>query len=78
MKSVLNSLTVYWIFVFLLPSGMIHEINRLYLNFLWNGPDVTTLHALLSYYDMCFLYEEGGLGLRDLETVNWTAMMRNL
>lgn len=59
-----------------LPLGTIQEINRLFRNFIWNRPDGSTSHALIGYDDMCFLYVEGGLGIRDLETVNIVAILK--
>lgn len=38
-KSVLSTLVSYWIYVLLLPMGVVQEVNRLCRNFLWSGPD---------------------------------------
>lgn len=49
------------------------------VNFLlWNGPDATTSHALIGYEAMCYLFEEGGLGIRDLDIENKSAILRHL
>ncbi|GJZ55587.1 RNA-directed DNA polymerase, eukaryota, reverse transcriptase zinc-binding domain protein [Tanacetum coccineum] len=37
--SVLESIHVYWAFVFLLPDGVIKDINKILKNFLWNQSD---------------------------------------
>lgn len=57
---------------------VIQEINRLCRNFLWNGPDGTTSHALLGFSDLCFPFEEGGVGIKDLEVEKIAAVLRHL
>lgn len=58
--------------------GTPEETQRLCRNFLWNGQDGTTSHALIGYDDMCAPCTEGGLGIREPWTANRTAMMRNI
>lgn len=77
-KAVMNNLTIYWISCFLLLLWTTYEINRLCRNFLWTRPDCTTSHALIGWEDMCVLFDEGGLGIRDLATTNKAAILRHL
>ncbi|KAF5181967.1 RNA-directed DNA polymerase (reverse transcriptase)-related family protein, partial [Thalictrum thalictroides] len=62
----------------MLPKTTIMEINKICRNFLWRGPDCTPSHALVSWANICFPYDEGGLNIRDLETVNHAAIMRHI
>ncbi|KAF5189899.1 RNA-directed DNA polymerase (reverse transcriptase)-related family protein [Thalictrum thalictroides] len=78
LKSVLNSMSVFWISSFLLPQRAINEINKLCRNFLWGGSDCTQSHASISWRDLCYPYEEGGLKLRDFSTLNHAANMRHV
>lgn len=64
--------------MFLLPMNTIMEINRMCRNFLWNEPDGSTSQDLITYEEICLPYKDGGLGIRNLETVNRAAIMRNL
>lgn len=56
----------------------VYEINRIYRNFLWSRPNCTLSHALIGWEDMVFLYEEGGLVIRDLAVVNRAVLLRHL
>ncbi|GJY44922.1 RNA-directed DNA polymerase, eukaryota, reverse transcriptase zinc-binding domain protein [Tanacetum coccineum] len=46
--SVLETIHVYWAFVFLLPIGIIEDINKLLKNFLWQQTDGTKGRAKLA------------------------------
>ncbi|GJR59119.1 hypothetical protein Tco_1501281 [Tanacetum coccineum] len=46
--SVLETIHVYWAFVFLLPVGIIEDINKLLKNFLWQQTDGTKGRAKLA------------------------------
>lgn len=59
---------------FMLPMRTIYEVNRLCKNFLWSGPDCATSHVTIAWGDTLFVYDEGGLGMRDLMVVNKTAL----
>lgn len=77
-KAVLNNLASYRISIYKLPKETIHEVKRLCWNLLWNGPDGITLHTLVGFDDLCYLFEEGGMGIRDLEIENTSAILRHL
>lgn len=77
MKAIL-SIVIYCISVFKLRMSTGDEINRMCWNFLWDGPDATTFHALVGYDDMCYPFEEVGWGIRDIETENRAIILRHL
>lgn len=56
----------------------INEINMVYRNFLWNGSDGLTSHALIRWEDITYPYDEVGLGVRDLLTVNKACILRHV
>lgn len=66
----------YWLALFLLPLRTVSEINRVCINFLWNGPDCLTCHALLSWDDITYPYNEAGFGARDLQTLNKACILK--
>ena len=69
-NSVIMSLTNFWLAAFRLPSSCLKEIERLCAAFLWSGPDLKTTKAKVSWKDLCFTKNEGGLGIRSLKEVN--------
>lgn len=69
-KSVITSLTNFWMQAFKLPSSCLKEIERLCSAFLWSGPELNTNKAKVSWTDVCLPKQEGGLGLRPLKEVN--------
>lgn len=78
MKPVLCSLGIYWLASFMLPMRIIFEINMICKNFLWSRPDGETSHTLIRWDNMVFPYDEGGLGIRDLLTINKACVMRHI
>lgn len=46
----------------------IHQ--RLCSAFLWSGPDLKMTKAKVSWKDLCYPKEEGGLGFRSLKNIN--------
>lgn len=69
---------VYWLATFLLPMRTVYEINRACRVFLWCGADAMASHALIGWEEIAYPYEEGGLGLRDLVTVNKAMILRHV
>lgn len=53
-----------------MPSSCLKEIESLCSAYLWSGPDLKTTKAKVSWHDICFPKEEGGLGLRPLKELN--------
>ena len=61
-KSVIASLTNFWIQAFRLPSSCLKEIERFCSAFLWSGPELKTSKAKVSWKDVCLPKQEGGVG----------------
>lgn len=69
-KSVITSLANFWMAAFRFPGSCLKDIESLCSAFLWSGPDLKTTKAKISWKDICFPKEEGGLGLRPLKDLN--------
>jgi hypothetical protein len=78
LSSVLYSLQVYWIGIFILPKKIIRAIEQKFNRFLWNGKDGEAAKAIVAWADVCYPKKEGGLGLKRLEVWNKTSMLRHI
>lgn len=77
-KSVITSLTNFWMAAFKLPSGCLKEIEKLCSAYLWSGPDLNGKKAKIAWKDVCREKEEGGIGLRPLKKVNKVCCLKLL
>ncbi|KAG7579708.1 Reverse transcriptase domain [Arabidopsis thaliana x Arabidopsis arenosa] len=75
-KSVLSSLTNFWLSAFRLPSKCIKEIESMFSAFLWSGPDLKPKKAKVAWRDICKPIKEGGLGLRLLSETNTVSILK--
>ncbi|KAL0399538.1 UNVERIFIED_CONTAM: hypothetical protein Sradi_2297100 [Sesamum radiatum] len=76
-KSVLMALNTYWAMAFILPKGIIKEIKKRLQNFLWKGVPRTG-YSKVAWPQVCNPVDEGGLGVRDIQTLNLALMSRRL
>ncbi|KAL0293203.1 UNVERIFIED_CONTAM: Retrovirus-related Pol polyprotein from type-2 retrotransposable element R2DM [Sesamum radiatum] len=76
-KSVLSALQVYWAMAFILPKHIIKEIEKRLRNFLWRGSSEMG-YAKVSWQKVCRPVSEGGLGIRDIQSLNQGLMSRHL
>nr|KYP51226.1 Putative ribonuclease H protein At1g65750 family [Cajanus cajan] len=70
LKSVLNSIPIYFLSFFKAPTGVISQLESLLKNFLWGGDDEHRKIAWVSWDDVCKEKHYGGLGVRDLRSFN--------
>lgn len=75
-KSVLMSITNFWMSSFCLPGECLKEINSLCCAFLWSGPSLNKRRAKIAWDTLTTLKSEGGLGLRPLKEVNVTCCLK--
>ncbi|XP_010463033.1 PREDICTED: uncharacterized protein LOC104743679 [Camelina sativa] len=75
-KSLLSSLTNFWLSVFRLPKRCLQEIDSLFSTFLWSGPDLNSKKAKISWLDVCKPKHEGGLGLLRLQDTNTVCILK--
>ncbi|KAL0355414.1 UNVERIFIED_CONTAM: hypothetical protein Sradi_3988300 [Sesamum radiatum] len=76
-KSVLMALNTYWAMVFILPKCIIKEIEKHLQNCLWKGI-AGTGYSKVAWPQVCNPIDEGGLGVRDIQSLNLTLMSRQL
>ncbi|KAJ9536529.1 hypothetical protein OSB04_un000281 [Centaurea solstitialis] len=76
--SVLQSLQLYWMAIFLLPSGVVHEIESLFRDFLWAQGDSSKGRCKVAWAMVCRPKECGGLGFRRLATWNRALVVKNI
>lgn len=75
-KSVITSLTNFWMAAFRLPSSCVKEIERLCSAFLWSGPDLNNRKEKVAWVDICKPKQEGGLGIRSLKETNLVSCLK--
>ncbi|KAJ9535488.1 hypothetical protein OSB04_un001387 [Centaurea solstitialis] len=76
--SVLQSLQLYWMGVFVFPSGVIHELESLFRDFLWAQGESSRGRCKVAWSLVCRPTECGGLGFRRLAAWNRALISRNL
>ncbi|KAL0282293.1 UNVERIFIED_CONTAM: hypothetical protein Sradi_7265200, partial [Sesamum radiatum] len=76
-KSVLNSLHVYWASAFMLPKSIIQVLERKMRDFLWKGASGSG-YAKVSWAQVCKPREQGGLGIRSVLHMNQAMMSRHV
>lgn len=73
-KSVLHTLHVYWASAFLLPKGVLEEIEKVCRHYFCAGNDMSRKPALVSWEEVCRPKHSGGLGIKNLLLWNTDAL----
>ncbi|KAL0420599.1 UNVERIFIED_CONTAM: hypothetical protein Slati_3082800, partial [Sesamum latifolium] len=68
-KLVLMSLNVYWAMAFILPKGVIREVEKCLRSFLWKGTS-NVGYRKVAWHLVCRPIEEGSQGIRDILALN--------
>ncbi|KAL0445479.1 UNVERIFIED_CONTAM: hypothetical protein Slati_1675800 [Sesamum latifolium] len=76
-QSVLMALNTYWAMAFILPKGVIREVEKRLRTFLWKGHSGGG-YAKVAWSHICRPKEEGGLGIRNVLALNRALMSRHL
>ncbi|KAJ9536667.1 LOW QUALITY PROTEIN: hypothetical protein OSB04_un000140 [Centaurea solstitialis] len=76
--SVLQSLQLYWMAIFVFPSSVIHELEAILRSFLWAQGDEVQGKCRIAWSVVCQPRECGGLGFKDLATWNRALIAKNL
>ncbi|XP_012827280.1 PREDICTED: uncharacterized protein LOC105948608 [Erythranthe guttata] len=74
-KAVLQAIPTYAMSCFLLPRGLLGEIESAIRRFWW-GSGTKWKMAWLAWKHLCLAKEEGGLGLRDLRSFNMALLAK--
>ncbi|GKV37224.1 hypothetical protein SLEP1_g45281 [Rubroshorea leprosula] len=73
-NSVLSSLPVFLMLVYLIPKGILYSIDKIRRSFLWGGGGEERKINWVSWVKVCKKREDGGLGVRDLRKFNMALM----
>lgn len=75
-KSVIVSITNFWLSAFRLPQACLNEVEKMCGAFLWSGPSLNARKAKVSWKAISYPKNEGGLGIRSLREVNNVCCLR--
>lgn len=70
LKAVLQSIPVYTLSIRAASKGVCAKLREIFGKFIWGGPAQQRKWALVSWANLIQRKEEGGLGVRDPETLN--------
>src|SRR5581483_7776405 len=68
--SVLQSLQLYWMAVFIFPSSTIHDLEACFRDFLWAQGDSSKGKCKVAWHLVCRPLDCGGLGFKRLSAWN--------
>ncbi|XP_022024382.1 uncharacterized protein LOC110924695 [Helianthus annuus] len=77
-NSVLSAMHIYWASVFIIPTRVTHDLEKLMRRFLWNAHSQGRVKAKVAWSDVCLPKDEGGLGIRSISDVNKALMTNHL
>ncbi|GLU16421.1 hypothetical protein SLE2022_328560 [Rubroshorea leprosula] len=75
-SSVIQGITTFWSFIFILPKRTITEVEKLCSSFLWKGRASDARGAKVQWEKVCHLKPKGGLGLKFLYDWNRACVLR--
>ena len=76
-KSVLFAIQSYWSAHFILPKGIVNQLQSIFSRFLWNG-NLVGKKAKVAWGNVTKPIEEGGVGIKDIVEWNYALIMKHL
>ncbi|KAJ9536430.1 hypothetical protein OSB04_un000388 [Centaurea solstitialis] len=76
--SVLQSLQLYWMAVFVFPSSVLHELEGIFRSFLWSQGETVQGKCRIAWNVLCCPRECGGLGFKNLSIWNRALIAKNM
>lgn len=73
-SSILHTFHIYWAQVFMIPKGVLDEIDAICRQFLSSGHQPKHCPTLVNWHDVCRENKYGGLWLNDIRIWNTTAI----
>ncbi|GKV49874.1 hypothetical protein SLEP1_g56597 [Rubroshorea leprosula] len=73
-NSVLSSLPVFWMSMYVMPKGTIRTLDKVRRNFLWGGCKGGNRINWVKWDKVCKDKERGGLGVKDLRKLNFALL----
>ncbi|GJZ17557.1 reverse transcriptase zinc-binding domain-containing protein [Tanacetum coccineum] len=77
-RSVLSSMHIYWASMFILPSRVLLDIEQIIRHFLWSHGSSKRCQSKVAWEVVCLPKDEGGLGVRRLDTFNKALMVSHM
>ncbi|KAL9668147.1 hypothetical protein QQ045_002522 [Rhodiola kirilowii] len=77
-SSVLQAMVFFWARVCVLSKTVIQAVNATCARFLWKGSCDKKGGHLVKWADVCKSKEEGGLGLKSIETMNFAMVINQM
>ncbi|KAL9683120.1 hypothetical protein QQ045_014936 [Rhodiola kirilowii] len=77
-SAVLQAMVFFWARVCILPKTVIHEVNLICARFLWRGRCDKKGGHLVKWNEVCQKKEEGDLGLKNIETMNYAMVINQI
>ena len=77
-QSVIAGIQNYWAGMFMLPKGVIKQVEMLMRRFLWSGGIDKSQGAKVSWDKVCTSKQEGGLGLKKLDLLNIVLNLKHI
>lgn len=75
-KSVLNSLPIYYLSLFRIPEGVVKEINSIQSKFLWGDSSLKKKIHLVNWEKVSMSRERGGLGIKKIKAMNEALLIK--
>ncbi|KAJ9557074.1 hypothetical protein OSB04_011688 [Centaurea solstitialis] len=76
--SVLQSMQLYWMSVFVLPSSVIHDLEKMFRDFLWAQGEQSRGRCKVACETVCKPINCGGLGFKRLALWNRTLLTKHI
>ncbi|KAL2893859.1 LINE-1 retrotransposable element ORF2 protein [Bienertia sinuspersici] len=77
-NSVLLSIHQYWAQVFVLPTKVLRDIEKVCRAYLWNGEWFSESPGYIAWQNVCRKKKSGGLGFRNIHTWNTASMAKHV
>lgn len=77
-RSVLESLQLYWMMVFTIQSSVVQDLERLFRDFLWAHGNSSKGKARVAWDEVCRPKKMGGLGIKRLASWNRTLLVSHI
>lgn len=77
-KPILFNIQVYWSSLFIVPTCVHKEIDKLLRAFLWCGVDLNFMKAKVAWDEVYTLKKEGSLGIMKIKTWNKAAIVKHI
>ncbi|GAV92141.1 hypothetical protein CFOL_v3_35522 [Cephalotus follicularis] len=69
---------VYWSSIFLLPSEVIKECERMMRRFMWGGNGNSFKQSLVKWSKVCLPWQGGGLGIKPMKAWNQALLLKQI